>query len=109
MELNTEVDYCLCNEDGLIYAYFYDENQDYCFSVSRFENDEEIEIMVHDQINTIVSQLDITLHSGYMEANIPKIIAGELDGNLNYKIFFELNKKQWKELDNVLSEILMKK
>ena len=24
-ELNTEVDYCLCNEDGLIYAYFYDE------------------------------------------------------------------------------------
>ncbi len=104
MELNAEVNYEI-QEDGLMLVGFLDESKDYYFSFSRFEDDNEVEIMVYDQLCAIIEEIEITLSRNNLKAKLPEPLAQKLDANLEYAIHFNLNDHQYLELVEIFKNI----
>jgi hypothetical protein len=108
MKLDTEVSYGE-DEEGLIYAYFWDKTKNHCFSLSRFVDADEIEIMVYDQINELVDDLDVKISKGYLSASISNKLASKLDGNREYIVNYHLESSNESDLQAILNRIFLGK
>lgn len=86
-------------------VYCFDKVKNYCFSLSRFPDSKNIEVMVSDQINHYVDDLNIELQPNSIEVKLEKNIAKELDGTRNYTIEFNLTEPELKALSNALGKI----
>lgn len=106
MELNTKVDFGE-DDEGLIFAYFYDEQKDYCFSLSRFSYADDIEIMVSDQLNHVIENIEIKIFKSHISAFIPEKLSSKLDGRTKYKINFECSASEKGQLISVLKKIFI--
>ena len=85
--------------------YFYDESQDYCFSLWRNNNEAEIEIMVSDQLNEGVLDIDVVLENNILIANLGKELAHKLDDIELYSIEFDISPESRLQLVKVLQNI----
>lgn len=67
-------------------VYCFDKEKKYCFSLSRFPDENGIEVMVSDQINCKVDDLSGRLRSSTLTILLDKAVAENLDGHTNYTI-----------------------
>ena len=70
-------------------VYCMDTGSNYCFSLTRFPGEEEIELMVQDQILTKVLDLRLTLQGSVLTASLGNKVASDLDGFDEYVISLE--------------------
>lgn len=66
--------------------YCFDRDKNYCFSLSRFPEEDEIEVMVLDQINHKVGDLSVELRGSTLSVSLDKSVAAQLDGHHTYTI-----------------------
>lgn len=66
--------------------YCFDQDQNYCFSLSRFPDEDEIEVMVLDQVNRKVSDLSVVLVDSTLKISLDDKLAAQLDGHSGYTI-----------------------
>ncbi|MQA38821.1 transcriptional repressor [Rugamonas aquatica] len=66
--------------------YCFDQDQNYCFSLSRFPGENEIEVMVLDQVNRKVSDLSVVLEGSTLNIALDDELAAQLDGHGSYTI-----------------------
>ncbi len=90
-------------EMALIYCF--DESQNYCFSLTRRPESQEIEIMVVDQVNERVDTLAVDLYRNQIQANIPSEPAKKLDGHEKYTIEFQVGDLEFKNISAALEKI----
>lgn len=74
--------------DGMAYIYCHDPAQNYCFSLTRTVDSDDIEVMVVDQVVHRVDRLDVALHASGFKATFSTEVASLLDGHLEYVIEF---------------------
>jgi hypothetical protein len=67
-------------------VYCFDKEKNYCFSLSRFPEEDEIEVMVLDQINHKVRDLSVKLRGSTMCVALDESLAARLDDHLIYTI-----------------------
>lgn len=67
-------------------VYCFDREKNYCFSLSRFPEEDEIEVMVLDQINHKVVDLSVELRGSTLNVALDKSLAAHLDGHTSYTI-----------------------
>jgi hypothetical protein len=67
-------------------VYCFDKEKNYCFSLSRFPEEDEIEVMVLDQINHKVRDLSVELRGSTMSVTLDESLAARLDDHLMYTI-----------------------
>ncbi|MFJ2986817.1 transcriptional repressor [Collimonas sp. NPDC087041] len=90
MELHTVASASVFDDHyQMAYLYCFDKQKNYCFSLSRFPSEEEIEIMVSDQINHKVTDLSVELRGGTISVCFDRITATKLDGEMNYQIHIQ--------------------
>lgn len=106
-KLNTEVNFG--SEDDFTYTYFWDSSARYCFSLTRRDGSEEIEIMVSDQINEKIFDLDVTFSDSSMLVNLSKDLATKLDGHTEYELSYSLSKENIQGLKSTLTKIFFDK
>ena len=105
MYLNARVSMSPYNEKyNMAYMYCYDESKRYCFSLSRFPEGEEIEVMVLDQVNLKVDDLSVEFDSRQLVVQLEKNVADRLDGHDQYIIDVVLTEDE----DLILRETLYK-
>ncbi len=63
-----------------------DEQRNYCFSLSRFPDEERIEVMVRDQLVCKVDDVSVTLEGRTMTVALDSAVAARLDGESGYVI-----------------------
>lgn len=66
--------------------YCFDQDQNYCFSLSRFPDEDEIEVMVLDQVNRKVNDLSVVLKGSTLDISLDDNLAAQLDGHSSYTI-----------------------
>ena len=66
--------------------YCIDKEQNYCFSLSRFSDEDKIEVMVLDQVNSKVDDLSVKLRGSMLSVSIDESLAAQLDGHRTYSI-----------------------
>lgn len=66
--------------------YCIDKEQNYCFSLSRFPDEEKIEVMILDQVNCKVDDLSVKLRGSMLNVSIDESLAAQLDGHRTYSI-----------------------
>jgi hypothetical protein len=87
MQLNATVSAAAFDDDyEMAFVYCFDREKDYCFSLSRFPQENEIEIMVRDQINYKVNDLSVELRGSTLSVSIDQLLAAQLDGHATYTI-----------------------
>jgi hypothetical protein len=67
-------------------VYCFDREKNYCFSLSRFPEEDEIEVMVLDQINYKVGDLSVHLRGSMLSVSLDQLVAARLDGQRTYTI-----------------------
>jgi len=67
-------------------VYCFDREKNYCFSLSRFPEEDEIEVMVLDQINHKVANLSVELRGSTLNVALDNSLAAHLDGHTSYTI-----------------------
>ncbi|MGC5801426.1 transcriptional repressor [Ralstonia pseudosolanacearum] len=70
----------------MAFVYCMDKQRNYCFSLSRFPDEERIEVMVRDQLVCKVDDVWITLDGRTMEVALDSTITARLDGESSYVI-----------------------
>lgn len=85
--------------------YCFDSAQNYCFSLTREPNSDEIEVMVVDQVNQKTDTVTIQLHRDYLRAIINPSLAKQLDGHEEYVIEFTANEQEHENLRLSLKKI----
>lgn len=90
-------------------VYCFDKTKDYCFSLTRLPDSEEIEVMVLDQINHRVNDLSVVLNQSSIEVTLSKEASSNLDGHASYTIAFEPLKTDINELRRALEKIFEEK
>ncbi|WP_197325076.1 transcriptional repressor [Ralstonia solanacearum] len=73
----------------MAFVYCMDAQRNYCFSLSRFPDEECIEVMVRDQLVCKVDDVSVTLEGQTMTVALDSTVAARLDGESGYVI--ELN------------------
>ncbi|AMP40535.1 hypothetical protein LBM2029_16855 (plasmid) [Ralstonia solanacearum] len=73
----------------MAFVYCMDEQRNYCFSLSRFPDEQRIEVMVRDQLVCKVDDVSMTLDGRTMRVALDSTVAARLDGESSYVI--ELN------------------
>lgn len=73
----------------MAFVYCMDAQRNYCFSLSRFPDEERIEVMVRDQLVCKVDDVSVTLEGQTMTVALDSAVAARLDGESGYVI--ELN------------------
>ena len=86
-------------------VYCFDKAKNYCFSLTRFPDSEEIEIMVLDQVNHRVDDLSVVLKSNSIEVSLIEETSKNLDGNASYSIAFDPSDMDINELGKALEKI----
>lgn len=87
MHLNATVSASAFDEHyEMALVYCFDKEKNYCFSLSRFPDENEIEVMVLDQINYKVDDLSVLLRNSTLTVTLNQAVAAKLDGHLNYTI-----------------------
>ncbi|MDR7306509.1 transcriptional repressor [Rhodoferax saidenbachensis] len=74
--------------DGMAYIYCHDPELNYCFSLTRSPDSEDVEVMVVDQRVRRVLGLRLELSKEGFVAHLEPSIAAELDGHTEYEIEF---------------------
>ncbi len=107
LKLNISMFSCTpCHEEnGMASAYFMDDAKDYCFSLSRLPESEEIEVMVFDQILSHVTSLSVTLKRDSLVVNRDHETALMLDGNTHYELFFHADEKEFHTIFSSVQKI----
>lgn len=67
-------------------VYCVDRTANYVFSLSRFPDQDEIELMVLDQLVARVRDLEVILDGNVLRADLPLEVARELDGTRQYVV-----------------------
>ena len=88
-------------------VYCFDEEQNYCFSLNRFPNEGQIEVMVSDQINCKVDDLSVVLTTDEILVEVETDVSQKLDGTTHYRI--QINGGSTSELRDALARIFEKK
>lgn len=88
-------------------VYCFDEEQNYRFSLNRFPNEDQIEVMVLDQINCKVDDLSVVLTSDEILVEVEAGVSQKLDGTTHYRI--QINGGPTSELRDALAKIFEKK
>ncbi|MGA4531731.1 hypothetical protein ACPA1H_15410 [Ectopseudomonas chengduensis] len=83
----------------------FDSVQNYCFSLTRAPNSDEIEVMVVDQVNHKTDDLTLQLHRNHLKAIINSALAKLLDGHEEYVIEFTANEQEHENLQRSLEKI----
>jgi hypothetical protein len=87
-------------------VYCVDEIQNYCFSLTRLPDQDEIEVMVRDQNNYRVKDLSVQLQGTILTANLDKEVAAQLDGYTTYVIqLTEVDGQDMLEIQQALRKI----
>lgn len=87
MYLNATVSASSFDEHyGMALVYCFDKGKNYCFSLSRFPDEDEIDVMVLDQINHKVDDLSVRLEEKILTVNLDGGVATQLDGHTTYTI-----------------------
>ncbi|WP_026686725.1 hypothetical protein [Azovibrio restrictus] len=87
MHLNATVSASAFDEQyQMALVYCFDRERNYCFSLSRFPEEDEIEVMVLDQINHKVGDLSVKLRGSTLNVILDKSLAAHLDGHTSYTI-----------------------
>lgn len=86
-------------------VYCMDRAANYCFSLTRFPDQDEIEVMVLDQVLTKVTDLELTLDGDVLTANLDPVTAGLLDGIQKYVINLEVSDDERRQLLEALKKI----
>ena len=85
--------------------YCFDELKNYCFSLTRMPNSQDIEVMVLDQVNQNLDTLTIDLYRNRIEAIIPRESAKKLDGHEKYTVNFLVDDTEFKNIKAALEKI----
>lgn len=86
-------------------VYCVDKASGHCFSLTRFPDQEEIELMVVDQIISKVTDLDITLNGRCLIATLPPDLSRRLDGIEQYCVHLDLPDHEFPVLTESLAKI----
>lgn len=86
-------------------VYCFDQAKNYCFSLTRFPDSEEIEIMVHDQVNHRVNDLRVDLNFNSIDVALSNEVSKNLDGHASYSILFNPSETDINELDKAFKKI----
>ncbi|KFG93888.1 hypothetical protein GQ56_0129305 [Burkholderia paludis] len=76
----------LDDDDSFANIYCLDAEQNYCFSLLRFPDDSQIEVMVLDQLNWRVEDLSVRLTDHTIDVELEPDVAARLDGQTRYVI-----------------------
>lgn len=110
MQLQTQVSASEFDDHyQMAFVYCYDSKQDYCFSLSRFPESEEIEIMVLDQVSCRVNDLSVTLLPDRLWVQLEPAVAALLDGHRVYEVCFKPTEVELGELHDALGQIFKNK
>ena len=77
----------------------------YCLSLSRFLNDELVEVMVRDQLNHKTPEIAVELSRDELRVTLSPAAAAQLDGVTEYTVPLALSEDELRELDAALSAI----
>jgi hypothetical protein len=91
-------------DEDLAYAYCIDETG-YCLSVSRYPQDELIEVMVYDQLNHKTCEVSVELSMNQLVLGISPAAAAHLHGITEYTVQFAISDDDLHDLDAALSVI----
>jgi hypothetical protein len=86
-------------------VYCVDKQSGHCFSLTRFPDESEIEVMVVDQIVERVLDLDVVLQGHYLQARLPPKLTRRLDGVEQYKVHLDLPDQELPNLIKSLEKI----
>jgi hypothetical protein len=87
MHLNATVSASSFDEHyEMAFIYCFDKIKNYCFSLSRFPGEDEIEVMILDKINHKVDDLSVQLEEKILTVNLDGGVAAKLDGHTTYTI-----------------------
>ncbi|WP_235110010.1 hypothetical protein [Acaryochloris sp. 'Moss Beach'] len=89
----------------MAYVYCFDAAKNYCFSLSRFPNAEQIEVMVLNQLVSHVDDVTISVSSNLITATLEEETAASLDGYQYYDLQFELTPSEMTRLIDSLKRI----
>ncbi len=79
--------------------------QGYFFSLTRYPDEQDIEIIVIDQVNSRTDELFASLSSNRLLVTIPPSVAAKLDGETEYVIDFEASAERLTQIDESLAAI----
>lgn len=107
MNLCVEMSASPFDEDcQMALVYCIDKAKSYCFSLSRFPDENMIEVMVLDQINYKVADLSVQLKGSTLEITLDQDVAAKLDGHVLYTIeVLNLDGQQQQSLHGALRKI----
>jgi hypothetical protein len=92
------------DDQGLTFVYCTDTSG-YCLSLSRFLDDELVEVMVLDQINHKTREVAVVLAREELKVSLSRAAAARLDGITEYTVPLALAEDQLRDLDATLSVI----
>lgn len=92
------------DDEGLAYVYCTDLSG-YCLSLSRFLDDDLVEVMVLDQINHKTREVAVELAHDKLRVTVSPVAAAQLDGITEYTVPLALPTDELRELDAALSAI----
>lgn len=89
----------------MAYVYCRDVTTGYCFSLARFPNEDEIEVMVSDQLNTKVADICVRFNGNTIYVDLPAPVAERLDGKQKYEIKLVSIEGREQEIQSALRKI----
>jgi hypothetical protein len=92
------------DDEGLAYVYCTDMSG-YCLSLSRFLDDELVEVMVLDQVNHKTREVVVELSRKELRVTMSPDAAAQLDGITEYTVPLAATEDELRELDAALSAI----
>ncbi|WP_372177740.1 hypothetical protein ACCQ23_00670 [Xanthomonas axonopodis pv. phyllanthi] len=86
-------------------VYCADKQSGHCFSLTRFPDEDAIEVMVIDQVNSKVLDLDVTLDGRCLLAQIPPDLSRKIGGIEQYIVHLDLPDDELPVLVSALQQI----
>lgn len=109
--LTTRVLHAQCSASAydecyeMAFVYCQDPAQRYSFSLTRYPERDEMELMVSDQVLTQVNDLDLSLGGSVLTARLDAGVADQLDGTGQYVIHLEASDEELQQLVLALEKI----
>jgi len=86
-------------------VYCIDIAADYCFSLTRLTDQDEIEVMVLDQVLIKVNDLNLTFREDVLTAHLDPSTANQLDGFEEYVVNLDVSDEERLQLIKALRKI----
>jgi len=104
--LNAEVSASPYDEHyEMALVYCVDRTANQVFSLTRFPDQDEIELMVLDQLVTRVRDLEVTLDGQVLRADLPPEVARDLDGTRQYVVTLMATEVELQQVKDALAKI----